>query len=55
MLELWMIKIGWVQQNIDDESLGYVFLYWGKQLEFLVVEYYSMYINNKVCWVNVVL
>jgi len=43
MLELWMIKTGRVQQNIDDESSGHAPLYWGKQLEPLVAEYYSMH------------
>lgn len=55
MLELWMIKTGWVQQNIDDESSGHAPLYWGKQLEPLVAEYYSMHTNNKVRRVNAVL
>lgn len=43
MLELWMIKTGRIQQNIKDESEGHAPLYWGKQLEPLVAEYYSMY------------
>ncbi len=30
MLELWMIKTGRMQQNIEDESAGYAPLYWGK-------------------------
>jgi hypothetical protein len=47
MLELWMIKTGRMQQNIEDESAGYAPLYWGKQLEPLVAEYYSMHTNNK--------
>ena len=55
MLELWMIKTGRVQQNIDDESSGHAPLYWGKQLEPLVAEYYSMHTNNKVRRVNAVL
>ncbi len=55
MLELWMIKTGRMQQNIEDESAGYAPLYWGKQLEPLVAEYYSMHINNKVRRVNAVL
>jgi hypothetical protein len=45
MLELWMIKTGRMQQNIEDESAGYAPLYWGKQLEPLVAEYYSMHTN----------
>ncbi|MEG2568734.1 MAG: YqaJ viral recombinase family protein, partial [Acinetobacter sp.] len=28
MLELWMIKTGRMQQNIEDESAGYAPLYW---------------------------
>ncbi|EHF3479142.1 MULTISPECIES: YqaJ viral recombinase family protein [Acinetobacter] len=55
MLELWMIKTGRMQQNIEDESTGYAPLYWGKQLEPLVAEYYSMHTNNKVRRVNAVL
>ncbi|WHP05123.1 YqaJ viral recombinase family protein [Acinetobacter corruptisaponis] len=55
MLELWMIKTGRMQQNIEDESVGYAPLYWGKQLEPLVAEYYSMHTNNKVRRVNAVL
>ena len=55
MLELWMIKTGRVQQNVDDESSGHAPLYWGKQLEPLVAEYYSMHTNNKVRRVNAVL
>lgn len=49
MLELWMIKTGRMQQNIEDESAGYAPLYWGKQLEPLVAEYYSMEKCNKTC------
>ncbi|MDI1225334.1 MULTISPECIES: YqaJ viral recombinase family protein [Acinetobacter] len=55
MLELWMIKTGRIQQNIEDESTGHAPLYWGKQLEPLVAEYYSMHTNNKVRRVNAVL
>lgn len=55
MLELWMIKTGRVQQKIEDESSGHAPLYWGKQLEPLVAEYYSMHTNNKVRRVNAVL
>lgn len=55
MLELWMIKTGRVQQNLEDESKGVAPLYWGKQLEPLVAEYYSMHTNNKVRRVNAVL
>ena len=55
MLELWRIKTDRMQQNIEDESAGYAPLYWGKQLEPLVAEYYSMHTNNKVRRVNAVL
>lgn len=55
MLELWMIKTGRVKQAIDDESSGVAPLYWGKQLEPLVAEFYSMHTNNKVRRVNAVL
>ena len=30
MLELWMIKTGRIQQNIEDASEGHAPLYWGK-------------------------
>jgi len=55
MLELWMIKTGRVKQSIEDESTGHAPLYWGKQLEPLVAEYYSMHTNNKVRRINAVL
>jgi putative phage-type endonuclease len=55
MLELWMIKTGRQSQSIEDESSGLAPLYWGKQLEPLVAEYYSMHTNNKVRRVNAVL
>jgi putative phage-type endonuclease len=55
MLELWMIKTGRIQQNIEDESEGHAPLYWGKQLEPLVAEYYSMHTQHKVRRVNAVL
>ncbi len=55
MLELWMIKTGRVQQNLNDESSGVAPLYWGKQLEPLVAQYYSLHTNNKVRRVNAVL
>ncbi|MDH2018898.1 YqaJ viral recombinase family protein [Acinetobacter ursingii] len=55
MLELWMIKTGRMQQNIDDESSGYAPLYWGKQLEPLIAEFYSLHTNRKVRRVNAVL
>ena len=56
MLELWMVKTGRIQQTIDDESQeGHAPLYWGKQLEPLVAEYYSMHTGHKVRRVNAVL
>ena len=55
MLELWLIKTGRQTQSIEDESSGVAPLYWGKQFEPLVAEYYSMYTNNKVRRVNAVL
>ncbi|WP_416202814.1 YqaJ viral recombinase family protein [Acinetobacter sp. TGL-Y2] len=55
MLELWMIKTDRIQQSIEDESEGHAPLYWGKQLEPLVAEYYSMHTNYKVRRVNAVL
>ena len=55
MLELWMIKTGRIQQNIEEESEGHAPLYWGKQLEPLVAEYYSMHTQHKVRRVNAVL
>ncbi|QQN38947.1 YqaJ viral recombinase family protein [Acinetobacter sp. CS-2] len=55
MLELWLIKTGRQTQSIEDESEGHAPLYWGKQLEPLVAEYYSMHTNNKVRRVNAVL
>ncbi|UOG16883.1 lambda-exonuclease family protein [Acinetobacter sp. PK01] len=55
MLELWMIKTGRIQQNIEEDSEGHAPLYWGKRLEPLVAEYYSMHTNYKVRRVNAVL
>lgn len=55
MLELWMIKTGRIQLTIEDESKGLAPLYWGKRLEPLVAEYYSIHTNNKVRRVNAVL
>jgi putative phage-type endonuclease len=55
MLELWMIKTGRIQQNIEEESEGHAPLYWGKRLEPLVAEFYSMHTNYKVRRVNAVL
>lgn len=47
MLELWMIRTGRMQQSIGDERAGYAPLYWSKQLQPLVAEYYSMHTNQK--------
>ncbi|MHA3103214.1 YqaJ viral recombinase family protein [Acinetobacter sp. ANC 3791] len=55
MLELWMIKTGRIQQNIEDEYQGHAPLYWGKQLEPLVAEYYRLHTQHKVRRVNAVL
>ncbi|MEG2433731.1 MAG: YqaJ viral recombinase family protein, partial [Acinetobacter sp.] len=55
MLELWMIKTGQIKQSIEDKSEGHAPLYWGKRLEPLVAEYYSMHTNYKVRRVNAVL
>lgn len=55
MLELWMVKTGRIQQSIGDASQGHAPLYWGKQLEPLVAEYYSMHTGHKVRRVNAVL
>ena len=55
MLELWMIKTGRIQQSIEEESEGHAPLYWGKRLEPLVAEFYSMHTNYKVRRVNTVL
>lgn len=55
MLELWMIKTGRIKQSIEDKSEGHAPLYWGKRLEPLVAEYYSMHTNYKIRRVNAVL
>lgn len=55
MLELWLIKTGRQTQSIEDESSGIAPLYWGKQLEPLVAEFYSMHTHNKVRRINAVL
>lgn len=55
MLELWMIKTGRIQQNLEDDYQGHAPLYWGKQLELLVAEYYSLHTQHKVRRVNAVL
>ena len=55
MLELWLIKTGRQTTSIEDESSGVAPLYWGKQLEPLVAEFYSMHTHNKVRRINAVL
>ena len=55
MLELWLIKTGRQAPSIEDESSDVAPLYWGKQLEPLVAEFYSMHTNNKVRRINAVL
>lgn len=55
MLELWMIKTGRIQQNLEDDHQGHAPLYWGKQLEPLVAEYYRLHTQHKVRRVNAVL
>ena len=55
MLDASLTNTGRVQQNLEDESKGVAPLYWGKQLEPLVAEYYSMHTNHKVRRVNAVL
>ena len=55
MLELWMLKTGRIQPNFEDESEGHAPMYWGKRLEPLVAEYYSLHTNTKVRRVNAVL
>ncbi|ATO18462.1 YqaJ-like viral recombinase [Acinetobacter sp. LoGeW2-3] len=55
MLELWLIKTGRQPQSIEDESSGLAPLYWGKQLEPLVAEFYSLHTNHKVRRINAVL
>ncbi|EHU2458157.1 YqaJ viral recombinase family protein [Acinetobacter baumannii] len=55
MLKLWMVKTYRMQQRIKNGSAGYALLYWGKKLERLMAEYYSMHTNNKVRRINAVL
>lgn len=55
MLELWMIKTGRIDSNMDEGSDGYSPLYWGNQLEPLVAKHYSQNTGNKVRRVNAVL
>ena len=55
MLELWMIKTGRVQDSFEEKGVGADPLYWGKQLEPLVAEFYQKHTKNKVRRVNAVL
>ena len=59
MLELWMIKTGRMNSNIDASSNngidGYSPLYWGNTLEPMVAKYYQEHTGNKVRRVNAVL
>lgn len=59
MLELWMIKTGRMNSNIDASSNngieGYSPLYWGNTLEPMVAKYYQEHTDNKVRRVNAVL
>ncbi len=55
MLELWMIKTGRIQPNLEQQNQGVAPLYWGKQLEPLVAEYYRKQTHHKVRRVNAVL
>ncbi len=56
MLELWMIKTGRMQNDLDkQQEQGYSPLYWGNQLEPLIAEHYQDKTGNKVRRVNAVL
>ncbi|MGO2214199.1 YqaJ viral recombinase family nuclease [Psychrobacter alimentarius] len=59
MLELWMIKTGRMDSNIDTSGNngieGYSPLYWGNTLEPMVAKYYQEQTGNKVRRVNAVL
>ena len=55
MLELWMIKTGRMQSNLDDSIDGYAPLYWGNTLEPMVAKYYQEHTGNKVRRVNAIL
>ena len=56
MLELWMIKTGRMQNDLDkQQEQGYSPLYWGNQLEPLIAEHYQHKTGNKVRRVNAVL
>lgn len=56
MLELWMIKTGRMQNQPEElEQHRYSPLYWGKQLEPLIADYYRHKTGHKVRRVNAVL
>ncbi|MGP5505238.1 YqaJ viral recombinase family nuclease [Psychrobacter celer] len=55
MLELWMIKTGRMESNLDENIEGYSPLYWGNMLEPLVAKYYQEHTGNKVRRVNAIL
>lgn len=55
MLELWMIKTGRMESNIDESIEGYSPLYWGNTLEPMVAKYYQEHTGNKVRRVNAIL
>lgn len=56
MLELWMIKTGRMQGNVEQSTQNsYSPLYWGNQLEPLIAKYYQHKTGNKVRRVNAVL
>src|SRR5574344_1716753 len=52
---MWIESLHVNAGNVDDDRSGVAPLYWGKQLEPLVAEYYSLHTNNKVRRVNAVL
>ena len=55
MLELWMIKTGRMNSDIDESIEGYSPLYWGNTLEPIVAKYYQEHTGNKVRRVNAIL
>ena len=56
MLELWMIKTGRMQKDLEKmQNESYAPLYWGNQLEPLIAEHYQDKTGNKVRRVNAVL
>ncbi|MDR9777858.1 YqaJ viral recombinase family protein, partial [Rhizobium hidalgonense] len=56
MLELWMIKTGRMQNDLEKmQNDSYAPLYWGNQLEPLIAEHYQDKTGNKVRRVNAVL